>query len=281
MRIVDSLNAVIEYIEEYLLEELTTSKLSEVAQCSEIELQKTFYALTNCTLLEYIRRRRLTLAAQELQTTHDSILQIALKYRYTSPDSFTRAFKTLHGITPSAVKKGEGTVKSYGKIQFILTIKGVNAMNYKMITKEEIRVLGIRKWFSTQNNQQLQEIPKMWDSLSEEWYKKIYALSCNGGTVGLCGDMYDGGFEYWIGCMSNKPCPNDLEEIIIPSATWAVFEVVGPLPQSLQEVTNRIYSEWLPNCGFQHANIPEIEYYTVGDSSALDYKSEVWIPIKK
>ena len=283
MNMLERMNTTIEYIEAHLLEELHMPTIAKVAGTSESEIQKTFYALTGISIVEYVRRRRLSLAGLELQKREKSVLEIALEYGYTSPDSFTRAFRQVHGTTPSAVKKGGCLLKSYGKITFVLTIKGVNAMNYKIVNKEEIHIIGFKKWFSTENDSQLQEIPRMWDSVTEPVKKKITALSNNDGVVGLCADMYDGGFDYWIGCMSDKECPADLEEITIPASSWAVFEIIGPmrpLPNAMQDIWKRIYSEWLPNSVYEHAMLPEIEYYSSGDMMSDDYKSEIWIPVK-
>ena len=157
-------------------------------------------------------------------------------------------------------------------------------MSYKIVKKEEMRIIGFKKWFSTENDSQLTEIPKMWDSVTDELKQQITSLSNNDGVVGLCADMYDGGFDYWIGCMSDKACPENLEEMTIPASSWAVFEVIGsmrPLPNPMQDIWKRIYSEWLPNSGYQHAMLPEIEYYSAGDMMAEDYRSEIWIPIKE
>ena len=283
MDMLERMNTTIDYIEEHLLEELHMPMIAKIAGTSETEIQKTFYALTGISIMEYVRRRRLTLAGFELQKSEKTVLEIALEHGYSSPDSFTRAFRQMHGTTPSAVKKGGCLLKSYGKITFVLTIKGVNAMNYKILKKEEIHIIGFKKWFSTENDGQLKEIPKMWDSVTEELKNKITALSNNDGVVGLCADMYDGGFDYWIGCMSDKECPEDLEEITIPASSWAVFEVIGsmrPLPNAIQEIWKRIYSEWFPNSSYEHAMQPEIEYYSSGDMMADDYRSEIWIPVK-
>lgn len=284
MNVLESMNRAIEYIEEHLHEELNVSIIAAATGSIESDLQKTFYALTGITIVEYIRRRRLSLAAFELQTGGVSVLHVALKYGYTSPDSFTRAFRQMHGITPSAVKRGGAILKSYGKITFVLTIKGVNAMNYRILKKDEMHIIGIKRWFSTENDSQLAEIPKMWDSVTDELREQITSLSNNNGVVGLCADMYDGGFDYWIGCMSDKECPENLEEITIPESSWAVFEVIGsmrPLPNAMQDIWKRIYSEWLPNSGYKHAMLPEIEYYSAGDMMAEDYRSEIWIPVKE
>lgn len=123
MNMLERMNATIEYIEDHLLDELHMSTIAKVTGCSETDIQKTFYALTGISIVEYVRRRRLSFAGYELQMGESSVLDVALKYGYTSPDSFTRAFRQMHNITPSAVKKGGCILKSYGKITFVLTIK--------------------------------------------------------------------------------------------------------------------------------------------------------------
>lgn len=284
MNILACMNATIAYIEEHLQDELHMPVIAKAAGISERDMQQVFYALTGISVAEYVRRRRLSLAGYELQKGNKSVLDVALKYGYTSPDSFARAFRQLHGMLPSEARKGGLLLKSYGRITFVLTIKGVNAMNYRIVEKEEMHIIGFKQWFSTENNRQMTEIPKMWDAVTEEMKKRITGLSNNAGVVGLCADMYNGGFDYWIGCMSDKECPDDLESMTIPASTWAVFEIIGamrPLPNAMQDIWKRIYSEWLPNSGYEHAMLPEIEYYSAGDMMAEDYKSEIWIPVKK
>lgn len=284
MNILACMNATIAYIEEHLQDELHMPVIAKAAGISERDMQQVFYALTGISVAEYVRRRRLSLAGYELQKGNKSVLDVALKYGYTSPDSFARAFRQLHGMLPSEARKGGRLLKSYGRITFVLTIKGVNAMNYRIVEKEEMHIIGFKQWFSTEKNRQMTEIPKMWDAVTEEMKKRITGLSNNAGVVGLCADMYDGGFDYWIGCMSDKECPDDLESMTIPASTWAVFEIIGamcPLPNAMQDIWKRIYSEWLPNSGYEHAMLPEIEYYSAGDMMAEDYKSEIWIPVKK
>ncbi len=284
MDMLESMNKAIDYIEEHLTKEIDMSVAAKTAGCSLEHLNRMFLSITDVTVTEYIRRRRMTLAAIDLQNTDMSILDIALKYGYQSPDSFGRAFKTQHSVTPSQARKYGVSLTAYGKITFILSIKGVTAMNYRLEEKEAIRVVGVKKWFCSENGQQLKEIPKMWDEFSMEKEEMLDKISMNHAMVGLCADMYDNGFDYWIGTMSDQPCPEGFEEMKIPACTWAIFEAVGPMrptPNALQEIYGRIYSEWLPNSGYEHAQIPEIEYYPAGDFNDMKYKCEVWIPIKK
>ncbi len=278
MELLESMNSVIEYVESHICDDITSEDIEKIVSHRIVDFNKVFLAITNLTINDYIRKRRLTLAAQDLIKSDMTVLECALKYGYTSPDSFTRAFRQLHDINPSQVKKSSCVLKSYGKLTFIFTIKGVSAMNYKIIEKEEIRIIGVKKWFSTKNENQMNEIPKMWKNLPKDIEHLIMGDE-HGDCVGVCGKMYDEGFEYWIGSITDRICPKGLEELIIPKSKWAIFEIFGELPSSLQEVFKRIYAEWLPNSEFTHANLPEIEYYYSDDSFLPNYKTEIWIPL--
>ncbi len=232
---------------------------------------------------EYIRRRRLTVAALELQQSNAKVIDVALKFGYNSADSFTRAFQNLHGIPPSKAREKGVTLKAYPRITFTLTIEGVVAMNYRIEEKEGFTVVGIKEFISLANEENYLKIPQMWQNISKE----TTALICSqanrepSGLLGVCADMYDNGFDYWIGAATTNPCPESLSKLNIPASTWAIFEAIGPMPDALQKLWKRIYSEWLPSSGYEHAKSPEIEWYSDGDTSSPTYKSEIWIPVIK
>lgn len=284
MNLLESMNEAIGYIEKNLNYKIDYSQVARVAGCSQWYLQRMFMSITDISISEYIRRRRLTLAAFDLQNSDSSVLEIALKYGYQSSDSFTRAFKAMHSVTPSKSREGGVLLKSYAPITFVLSIKGVSAMNYRIEEKGKIRVVGVKKWFSTINSEQMKEIPKMWDNFDKEKMEQIKSLSEIKSIMGICADMYNDGFDYWIGAITEKECPKDMFEMEIPASTWAIFEVIGPmrpLPNKLQDIWGRIFSEWLPNSGYKHAEIPEFECYSNGDCMGETYKSEIWIPVVK
>lgn len=284
MNLLESMNEAIGYIEKNLNYKIDYSEVARVAGCSQWYLQRMFMSITDISISEYIRRRRLTLAAFDLQNSDSSVLEIALKYGYQSSDSFTRAFKAMHSVTPSKSREGGVLLKSYAPITFVLSIKGVSAMNYRIEEKGKIRVVGVKKWFSTINSEQMKEIPKMWDNFDKEKMEQIKSLSETKSIMGICADMYNDGFDYWIGAITEKECPKDMFEMEIPASTWAIFEVIGPmrpLPNKLQDIWGRIFSEWLPNSGYKHAEIPEFECYSNGDCMGETYKSEIWIPVVK
>ncbi|MDR2532596.1 MAG: GyrI-like domain-containing protein [Oscillospiraceae bacterium] len=284
MDIIGQLNAAVNYIENNLTGDIDYNEIAKTACSSPYHFQRMFSAITTIPLSEYIRRRRLTRAAMDLQGGDDKIIDIALRYGYNSPDSFTRAFKSMHGITPSYAKTRGVKLKAYPRIIFALTIKGVIAMDYKIIEKDAFKIVGIKEWTSIEGGQNFVNIPQMWQKMPAEKYEQLASLANTDitGIIGVCGEGDEiNGFHYWIAAATTLPCPPDLEEREIPASTWAVFESVGPMPKAIQDVWGRIFSEWFPNSGYEHDCAPDFEWYDCGDIQAEDYRSEVWIPVVK
>lgn len=283
MTLLDGMNNALKYIEDNLDGDIDYAAVAKAACCSPYHFQRFFVSVTDIPLSEYIRRRRLTLAAFELQNTDRKVIDIAFKYGYQSSDAFTRAFVTLHGITPSKAREQGAVLKAYPCITFTLSIKGVVALNYRIEEKKAIRVVGVKEWFSIAAQNQLNKIPEMWHRVNTDGTgDKIYSLiDSQPGCLGICADMYNDGFDYWIAASTSKKCPPDLTEMEIPAATWAIFEVTGAMPNAIQDVWGRIFSEWFPSSGYEHAKTAELEVYLDGDTDSPDYKSEIWIPVIK
>lgn len=283
MDMLASLNAAVDYIENNLDRDIDFAMVARAACSSQSHFQRMFAFVTGIPLSEYIRRRRLTLAALELQNGPARVLDVAVKYGYNSADSFSRAFQGLHGIVPSKARGIGARLKAYPRIAFTLSIKGVVAMNYRMEIMEGFKIVGVKEFTTTVNGENSKQIPKMWSTLPKETFEELMGLSNlrPDGVLGVCADMYNDGFDYWIAVATDKPCPGHLSELEIPAATWAVFEATGPMPGAIQEMFPRIYSEWFPTSGYEHAPAPEIEWYSDGDMQSESYKSEVWIPVIK
>ena len=156
-------------------------------------------------------------------------------------------------------------------------------MNYRVEEKEGFRIVGVKESVTTVNGENFKRIPQMWAELSKEAFMEIVELSDREptGVLGVCADMDGERFDYWIAAATSSPCPEGLQALEIPACTWAIFEATGPLPGSIQALFGRIYTEWLPTSGYEHAPAPEIEWYSDGDTSSPEYKSAVWIPIIK
>ncbi len=269
----------IDYIENNLDGEIEYAKIAQTALCSQYHFQRMFASLIGIPLSEYIRRRRLTLAAFELQDGNEKIIDIALKYGYNSPDSFSRAFVAMHGITPSKAREKGISLKAYPRVTFTLSLKGVVEMNYRIEQKTAFTVVGVKQRFS--HIEGLGEnIGKMWSETPREIFSQITGLGKE--LVGVYSGMYeDNTTDYYIATITEKEAPESLCKLEIPSLTWAIFEIVGPMPTAMAEVWGRIFSEWFPTSGYEHAEAAEIEWYSNGNLSSADYKSEIWIPVIK
>ena len=285
----DKLNEALNYIEANLTEEIDYKSIARVACCSEYHFTRMFSFLAGITLSEYIRRRRLTLAGFELNQSNTKVIDVAVKYGYRSADSFTRAFQSLHGITPSEARSNGQSLKAYPRLTFQLTIKGGEEMNYRIEEKEGFRIVGIMKRVPIVFNGVNPEIAAMWKSLNEEKINQLKQLS-NVEPIGLIqastnfseGRMEEQGeLDHYIGVATTKECPENLSRLEIPPSTWAVFEAVGPFPDTLQNVWGRIYSEWFPLSNYESAEGPEILWNEQMDVASPTFRSEIWIPVVK
>lgn len=286
MEWLNRLNQAIDYIEDHLMSEVDIHAVARVAASSTFHFQRSFVMLTGVTVAEYVRRRRLTLAAQELASSEGlKVIDVALKYGYETPESFTKAFTRLHGLPPSQVRNRGGNLKAYPRITFSVSIKGDASMNYRIVEREGYKVAGISRKFTTLNGQNLKEIPEFWNSTYQDGtVEKIGRLNPTKPLLGVCMNDFDAEmktFTYVIGVEKGDASTEGLETFEIPASSWAVFESIGPMPQAIQKVWERIYSEWFPATGYEHAGLPELEVYPrEGDNASENYYCEVWIPIK-
>ncbi len=277
----EGLQDAIRYIEDNLTEELDVRDIAARAYVSSFYFQRIFCSLCGFTLGEYIRFRRLTLAGEELNAfpgTH--VIDMAYKYGYDSPDSFSRAFIKFHGITPSAARARGAKLKSFAPLRIRLTLKGGTMLEYKIVEKAAFTVVGFERGFNMESS--YKEIPEFWDEHMKSGRCKVIS-----GMYGVCYDVNGKDFNYMIAdnCIPRYNC-NEIPEGCVaktfPAGTWAVFPCKGKLPDSLQKVNTAIWDEWLPNCKeYELAGNYNIEMYTPsGEKSEEDY-SEIWVPVKK
>ncbi|KZE73935.1 AraC family transcriptional regulator [Paenibacillus jamilae] len=289
MDLLKSMNEAIKYIEENLTNEIDFKEVARLAYCSEFHFKRMFSFLAGATLSEYIRRRRLTLAAFELKDSNAKVIDIAIKYGYNSPDSFARAFQNLHGLTPSEARINGRSLKAYPRMTFQLSIKGGNEMNYRIEEKGAFRIVGIQKRVPIIFNGVNPEIAAMWESLDGETINNLKRIS-NVEPMGMLsastnfseGRMKEKGeLDHYIGVATTKECPDNLTQLEVAPSTWAVFEAIGSFPDALQDVWGRIYSEWFPSSSYEQIEGPEILWNESKDITSPSFRSEIWIPILK
>ncbi len=281
---IEGVGEAIRYIEENITEELTIENIAKQAFVSPFYFQKGFAMLCGYTVGEYIRQRRLTLAGSELVSADAKIIDIALKYGYDSPDSFTKAFTRFHGVTPTAVRRDGAMIKSFASLKIKFSLEGGYIMDYKIVEKDAFTVIGASRLFKYDTAKA--EIPQFWTEHYQTGQGKIVC-----GIYGVCIDESAGSdkFEYLIADNYDPSAevPSGFVTRIIPKHTWAVFACKGAMPKALQAVNEKIFSEWLPNCkDYEIAASYNIEMYTsLADypkgNQDENYYSEIWIPVQK
>lgn len=281
MDLIERLNAAVKYIEDNLTGEIDYDKASKIACCSLYYFQRIFSYMAGITLSEYVRRRKMSLAAVDIQNG-EKILDTALKYGYSSPTSFNKAFQSVHGIAPSAAKLLSTSIKAYSPISFKLTIKGAEEMNYRVEKKDSFRVVGKSIPMFKEIEKNMSFIPGFWDkSVSDGTIEKLCTMM-NGkinGMLGISDCASSDSMKYFIAVNSSSDVPAGMEEYTVAERTWAVFSGEGECPQAIQNLEKRIITDWLPSSGYEYDNGPDIELYFGPDPKKARF--EVWIPVVK
>ena len=274
---IKTINHSIAYMEDHLTEQITLEDIAKDVDLSAFHFHRAFTMLTGMSPSEYLRKRRLSQAAAELADGNEKVIDIALKYGYETPESFTKAFTRFHGVSPMQVKKGS-PIQFMSRYTVHITIEGGEIMEYNIEKWEAMDLLVHAKEFHPETSDQ--EIPKFWDEYyANEEYRKIPAY------LGVCAQQKSDSdvFRYGIGCKAGdvQGVPEGFEILHLPEYTWAVFKCVGPMPDAIQNMWERIYKEWLPTAEYELIPDYDIENYLLGDTSAQDYVSEICIPVRK
>ena len=264
----------IHFIEQNLTEDLDIEEIAGKAALSPFYYQRIFAALCGMTVSEYIRARRMTLAAQELSGSGAKVIDIAVKYGYDSPDSFAKAFQRFHGITPSQARESGALLRSLAPLHIRISLEGGNMLDYRIVEKAPFTIVGIKRPFNSDTS--YQEIPRFWD----EWLAQGENRPIMG-TFGLCLDMNGKDFDYWIAdlYLPWKDIPAGCKTRIIPGSLWAQFPCTV---RTLQDTNTKIWSEWLPALqGYSLAGDYDIEVYLPPEEGSQDMSVYIWIPLKK
>ena len=289
------IRTAIEYMEEHLEDNISAQDVADRVSLSPFFLQRGFSLMTGCGIGEYIRNRRLYQAALDLKETENKVIDIALRNGYETPDSFTKAFSRFHGVTPSQVRDGAAG-KAFLPLTIKLSVQGGSQMDVKIAPMFPFKLIGFQKVFD--NETAYAEIPKFWDEICEKYANSVYAGNAPAnpyeqalvdnciGEYGVCIDDIGGGkFRYLIaGRYTGGAVPEGMVVCEFPRKEWAVFNCIGPNPQTLQSVNTRIFSEWLPgNPDYELSGNATVEWYDCvnGEMTDPDYHSAIWVPVKR
>lgn len=226
MEWIERWNEAMQYIEEHLTGEIDYEEAAKTACCSVYHFQRMFGYMADVSLGEYIRRRRMSLAAVDLRSSEEKIIDVALKYGYSSPTAFNRAFQTIHGIPPSMAKEDGVALKSYPPVSFKITVKGADEMNYRIEQKEAFRVVGVSQPMYKEIEKNFEFIPGMWNQAAGDGtIPRLVGLMNTSlkGVLGISACCTDDNWRYYIGVPSTAPVPEGMEEYTVEAFTWAVF----------------------------------------------------------
>lgn len=286
---ITGIQRALDYTEAHLTEDIDYAEIAKQALSSAFHFQRMFGIVCGFSLGDYIRMRRLSLAAEDLQRKEVKVIDVALKYGYENPESFSRAFMRYHGVTPTAAKRGE-TVKSFSRLSVKLILSGGNTMDYRIEKKDAFKIICRKKQVNKpQGDTATEDISAFWNDCRKNGTAEAlcqYASFENfHGILGICfsGKMADSGFPYGIGAEYNgKEVKEDGFDIVeIPSYTFAVFTCKGKMPDAFKKTYQQICTEFFPQSNYEYGNGVELEVYPSADVQNPDYTCEIWIAVNE
>ncbi|ACL76998.1 AraC family transcriptional regulator [Ruminiclostridium cellulolyticum] len=277
------MNKAIDYIESNLADKISYNKAAQIACCSTYHFQRMFSSITDVPLSEYIRRRRLTLAAFELQTSDIKVIDVAFKYGYESPEAFSRAFKKLHGVMPTSARDIGISLKAFPKMTFSISIKGDTEMNYRIEQREAFNVFGVYTEISTDQEKAFDQVPLFFkrcdDDGTTDAINNLLGRFDDNYTISALYDYSETTFKYMLCNYLPKDLsiPSRFTTLVVPPSTWAIFDV----PEcETQSIWKRIFTEWFPTSEFEAIEGIQFEMY-YGLAKHKNGFCEIWIPVKK
>lgn len=281
------MNEAMDYVEAHLTEDMNFGQMARIAGCSEYHFRRMFSYLAGMPLSEYVRCRRLSIAATLLRQG-SKVMDCALLLGYESADAFSKAFQGMHGMTPSEAKRENAVLKAFPPMTFQLTIRGGCKMDYRIVHKEKFRIVGFKKQITLQFEGVNKQTESLAQKPSPESIRELKAL-CDvepKGMLSVSANFSERTVEgteldQYIAVATTNPAPEGYDVLAVEESDWAVFTVVGPFPKAMQDTWARIYSEWLPSSAYQLTGGPEILWHESPDLSQPNCMSEIWIPVEK
>ena len=295
MEWIAAMQQAITYMEEHLMEEINYEDVAKHVHTSSYEFHRTFSFLTGMTANTYIRNRRLSLAGREIVETDAKITDIALKYGYETPESFTKAFTRFHGIAPKFAREESAKLLLFNPLVIKITVEGGKSMDYRIVQTKEQKFIAVVRSFQNEiiNDEENHDIPDFWGECNE---KNLLGPICNlrpegkRDLYGLCTPTKEGKdtFEYGIGVLVDEQTADfDMAEMEkagfcvwdVKPGTYVVFDCIGEDGDCIGETWEKFYKEFLPQMGYEAESETDYEIYFEKGREGL--MCELWIPIRK
>ncbi|MEW1689105.1 AraC family transcriptional regulator [Streptomyces sp. NPDC091265] len=283
----ERLNEAMDHIERRLDDRIEVAELARIAWTSEHHLRRMFSALAGIPLSEYVRRRRLTVAGAEVLAGERTLLEIAVRYGYTSGEAFARAFRAMHGIGPGEARRTGAALRSQPRMSFRLIVEGSSSMRYRIVEKDQFSVVGRKARVPLVHEGMNPAIADFIRGIDQETVRRIKSLSDQEpeGIVSVSDDLAESRAEgteldYYHGVVSSATAPEDMDALPVPAGIWAVFESAGAFPQALQYLWRDVFTEWFPSNPYRSRPGPEILRTRLSADGARA-EAELWIPVER
>ncbi|MER7751657.1 AraC family transcriptional regulator [Kitasatospora sp. NPDC097643] len=285
----EHLNRAMEHIERELDREIDVAGLARIAMTSEYHFRRLFSMLAGMPLSEYVRRRRLTVAGAEVLDGERTLLDIAVRYGYTSGEAFARAFRAMHGVGPGEARRDGAVLTSQPRMSFRLVVEGSSSMEYRIVERPDFRIVGKKARVTLIYEGVNPKVAEFIQGIGKETVERITALTGRDpvGIVsvsdGFSPNREEGSeYDYWHAVVAREDAvvPDDLDVLHVPAGTWAVFTNSGPFPEALQRMWGDVASQWFPSNPYEARPGPEVLQLRFVPGTP-DAESELWIPVTR
>ncbi|MBI9113672.1 AraC family transcriptional regulator [Sanguibacter suaedae] len=283
------LNRLVDVVEEHLADDLDVACLAATLGTTEHHLRRMFSALAGMPLSEYVRRRRMTVAAADVVTGTGDLLGMAVRYGYTSAEAFGRAFQSVHGVTPGRARRDGGPLLTQPRLRFRLTVEGATPMNVRITSRPAFRLAGHATRVPLIHRGVNPAIQEHVTSLAPEEHLRLKAMGDTEphGLLAVTTDIDPDRTEdteltylHGVAVTDAVPPPDDLDVIDVPAGSWAVFRAAGPYPQTLQEVWSATATEWFPSNPWRLRAGPEMVSVIDRTDDFSVATVELWLPVE-
>ncbi|SDC33660.1 AraC family transcriptional regulator [Actinokineospora iranica] len=286
---ISALNRLVDFVEGHLGAEFDVEELARMAGTTEYHLRRMFSSLAGMPLSDYVRRRRMTVAAGDVVRGQDDLLTIAVRHGYGSTEAFGRAFRAVHGVGPGDARRDGGPLRTQPRIRFRLTVEGSNPMDTRIVDRPAFRLIGHAARVPLIYLGANPHIERHIAALPQEEHPRLKALANTepGGLLQVCDDIDSDRAEgseltylHGVAVTGDTPVPDDLDAIEVPEGRWAVFRTAGPYPQALQETWAATASEWFPANPWRLRPGPEIVAFLDRAADFSTATCELWVPVE-
>lgn len=285
MNIINELEQALDYMEKNLLTPITHEDVAKYLYMSNYHFHRTFSLIAGISPTEYIRKRRLSLAGQEIVGSSLKVIDLSQKYCYETPESFSKAFTRFHGISPRKAKEIGNNLQIYAPLRIKLSLEGGNSLEYKIEEREPFTLITRKKSFNNEviSDENNTEIPDFWKECGvNKVFNQIEKYAKHSDLYGVCVPISKESttFDYGIGMLyEGNDIPSGLDIWHVNSTLWAVFKCIGTDVDCVAETWNQIFTEFLPTAKYTMLDDSDFELYS--ENLDDDCFCEIWIPVKK